>query len=41
VEQGSLEHFFRETTSTTDADSGAWLSGLRANGRFVEDIWGG
>jgi cytochrome P450 / NADPH-cytochrome P450 reductase len=37
----SLKHIFREKTSTTDADAEAWLSGLRANGRFVEDIWGG
>jgi cytochrome P450/NADPH-cytochrome P450 reductase len=39
--QRSLKHIFREKTSTTDADAEAWLSGLRANGRFVEDIWGG
>jgi cytochrome P450/NADPH-cytochrome P450 reductase len=37
----SLLHIFRERTSTTDADAEAWLAGLRAADRFVEDIWGG
>jgi cytochrome P450/NADPH-cytochrome P450 reductase len=37
----SLLHIFRERTSTTEADAEAWLAGLRAADRFVEDIWGG
>jgi cytochrome P450/NADPH-cytochrome P450 reductase len=37
----SLAHIFRERTSTADGDAEAWLAGLRAGGRFVEDIWGG
>ena len=37
----SLTHMFREHTSTTQADAEAWLAGLRAHGRYVEDIWGG
>ena len=37
----SLMHIFRERTSTTEADAEAWLAGLRAADRFVEDIWGG
>jgi cytochrome P450/NADPH-cytochrome P450 reductase len=37
----SLLHIFRERTSTTEADAEAWLAGLRAVDRFVEDIWGG
>jgi cytochrome P450/NADPH-cytochrome P450 reductase len=37
----SLLHIFREKTSTTEADAEAWLSGLGAADRFVEDIWGG
>jgi cytochrome P450/NADPH-cytochrome P450 reductase len=37
----SLAHIFRERTSATDADAEAWLAGLRAADRFVEDIWGG
>jgi cytochrome P450/NADPH-cytochrome P450 reductase len=37
----SLLHIFRERTSTSEADAEAWLAGLRAADRFVEDIWGG
>jgi cytochrome P450/NADPH-cytochrome P450 reductase len=35
----ALAHIYRERTPGADAD--AWLAGLRATDRFVEDIWGG
>jgi cytochrome P450/NADPH-cytochrome P450 reductase len=35
----ALRTIQRERASAEDAD--AWLAGLRAAGRFVEDIWGG
>jgi cytochrome P450/NADPH-cytochrome P450 reductase len=39
--RASLMQIFREHTSATEADAEAWLAGLRATDRFVEDIWGG
>jgi cytochrome P450/NADPH-cytochrome P450 reductase len=30
---------FREQAGASDADAQAWLAGLVANGRYVEDIW--
>jgi cytochrome P450 / NADPH-cytochrome P450 reductase len=39
--RASLMRIFQERTSTTEADARAWLTGLRAADRFVEDIWGG
>ena len=41
VRRPLLHGIFRERTSTTEADAEAWLAGLRAADRFVEDIWGG
>ncbi len=32
---------FREQTGTPAAEAGAWLAGLRAQQRYLEDIWGG
>jgi cytochrome P450/NADPH-cytochrome P450 reductase len=29
------------TGSTIGTDGNNWLAGLRADGRFLEDIWGG
>jgi len=39
--RASLTAIFRERTSTTEDDARAWLTGLGASGRFLEDIWGG
>jgi cytochrome P450/NADPH-cytochrome P450 reductase len=39
--RASLTRIFRNRTSTTEADAEAWLTGLRASDRFLEDIWGG
>jgi cytochrome P450/NADPH-cytochrome P450 reductase len=32
---------FAERTGASEADAQAWLAGLRAADRYVEDIWGG
>jgi hypothetical protein len=32
---------FREQTGKPQADADAWLTGLRADHRYLEDIWGG
>ncbi len=32
---------FRERTGTSEADAQAWLTGLMASNRYLEDIWGG
>lgn len=32
---------FRKQTGKTQADADAWLTGLRADHRYLEDIWGG
>jgi cytochrome P450/NADPH-cytochrome P450 reductase len=32
---------FREQTGRSQADADAWLTGLRAEHRYLEDIWGG
>ena len=39
--RAALAQIFRDKTSTGAADAEAWLAGLRATNRFVEDIWGG
>jgi cytochrome P450 / NADPH-cytochrome P450 reductase len=39
--RASLTRIFQDRTSTSEADAQAWLAGLRAADRFVEDIWGG
>ncbi|MCV2489319.1 cytochrome P450 [Geodermatophilus sp. YIM 151500] len=39
--RSSLVRIFRDRTATSEADAAAWLAGLRAADRFVEDIWGG
>ena len=39
--RAALTRVFRERTGTGEADAQAWLLGLRAADRFVEDIWGG
>ena len=39
--RGALTRIFRDKTGTGEADAQAWLAGLRASDRFVEDIWGG
>lgn len=39
--RAALTRIFRDRTSTSEADAQAWLAGLRAADRFVEDIWGG
>jgi cytochrome P450/NADPH-cytochrome P450 reductase len=38
VRQGFAE-LFRERTGTGAADAQAWLTGLVASGRYLEDIW--
>jgi cytochrome P450/NADPH-cytochrome P450 reductase len=32
---------FREQSGKAQADADAWLAGLRADDRYLEDIWGG
>ena len=39
--RAALTQIFQARTSTGPADAAAWLAGLRATDRFVEDIWGG
>lgn len=39
--RNALTRIFRDKTGTGEADARAWLAGLRATDRFVEDIWGG
>ena len=39
--RAALVKIFRDRTSAGEADAQAWLAGLRATDRFVEDIWGG
>jgi cytochrome P450/NADPH-cytochrome P450 reductase len=39
--RAALKEIYRDKTGTTESDATAWLTGLRATDRFVEDIWGG
>ena len=39
--RSALTRIFRDRTGAGEADAQAWLAGLRATDRFVEDIWGG
>jgi cytochrome P450 / NADPH-cytochrome P450 reductase len=39
--RAALTRIFRDRTGAGEADALAWLAGLRATDRFVEDIWGG
>jgi cytochrome P450/NADPH-cytochrome P450 reductase len=39
--RASLARIFRDRTGAGEPDAAAWLAGLRAADRFVEDIWGG
>ena len=39
--RASLTTIFRDRTGAGESDADAWLAGLRAGGRLVEDIWGG
>ena len=39
--RAAVARIFRDKTGAGEADAQAWLSGLRASDRFVEDIWGG
>jgi cytochrome P450/NADPH-cytochrome P450 reductase len=39
--RAALMQIFRDKTSAGEADAEAWLAGLRATDRLVEDIWGG
>ena len=39
--RAALTQVFRDRTGAGEADARAWLAGLRATDRFVEDIWGG
>ena len=36
----ALASVFRAKTGAGEADGAAWLAGLRANDRYLEDIWG-
>jgi cytochrome P450/NADPH-cytochrome P450 reductase len=38
--RASLTTIFRNRTGAGENDADAWLTGLRAGGRLVEDIWG-
>jgi cytochrome P450/NADPH-cytochrome P450 reductase len=38
--RAALTAVFRATTATGEADAEAWFAGLRAGGRYLEDIWG-
>jgi cytochrome P450/NADPH-cytochrome P450 reductase len=39
--RSALTRIFHDRTGAAEADGQAWLAGLRATDRFVEDIWGG
>ena len=39
--RSALMRIFRDRTGAGEADAWAWLAGLQATDRFVEDIWGG
>ncbi len=38
--RAALTAVFRAKTGTGQADADAWFAGLRAGGRYLEDIWG-
>ena len=38
--RAALTAVFRSYTGAGEADGEAWLAGLRASGRYLEDIWG-
>jgi cytochrome P450/NADPH-cytochrome P450 reductase len=38
--RAALRQVFRDRTGASEADADAWLTGLRAADRFLEDIWG-
>ncbi|MDL5155508.1 bifunctional cytochrome P450/NADPH--P450 reductase [Actinomycetospora termitidis] len=38
--RAALADVFRTRTGAGDADAEAWFAGLRAQGRYLEDIWG-
>jgi cytochrome P450/NADPH-cytochrome P450 reductase len=38
--RAALTSVFRAKTGAGEADGAAWLAGLRANDRYLEDIWG-
>jgi cytochrome P450 / NADPH-cytochrome P450 reductase len=38
--RAALAAVFRAKTLASEADAEAWFAGLRANGRYLEDIWG-
>jgi cytochrome P450/NADPH-cytochrome P450 reductase len=38
--RAALAAVFRAETGAGQADADAWLAGLRASGRYLEDIWG-
>jgi cytochrome P450 / NADPH-cytochrome P450 reductase len=39
--RAALMQIFQDKTSAGATDAQAWLAGLRATDRFLEDIWGG
>jgi cytochrome P450/NADPH-cytochrome P450 reductase len=39
--RAALQRIFASRTGAGPADTKAWLAGLRADNRFLEDIWGG
>jgi cytochrome P450/NADPH-cytochrome P450 reductase len=39
--RAALRQVFCDRTGASEADADAWLAGLRAADRFLEDIWGG
>ena len=38
--RAALVAMFRDRTGADDTAAEAWLAGLRADGRYLEDIWG-
>jgi cytochrome P450 / NADPH-cytochrome P450 reductase len=38
--RAALASVFRAKTLASESDAEAWFAGLRANGRYLEDIWG-
>jgi len=38
--RAALVAVFRAKTGAGEADGQAWLAGLRASNRYLEDIWG-
>ena len=38
--RAALTDIFRERTGASEADADAWLTNLKSQDRFLEDVWG-